>query len=306
MLVRHMRYFAALAREKHFSRAAKACNVSQPTLSGGIAALEEQLGVRLVIRGHRFVDLTAEGRVVLVWAHQLVANEDNLRRGLEEMRSGLAGILRLGVIPAAMPAVGWITKAFCGAHPGVTVEIRSMSSMAIQMDLDSFDIDAGLTYLDNEPLEHVRRLALYEESYLFATAADGPLGSLNHINWSEAARQRLCLLSQEMQNRRILDAVLAAQGVHVTPSVVSNSYLGILSQLRTGEWSSIVPHTFAYLFGGQPDIVLIPVVEPIHTQSVGLVTADRDPPPPMARALEVCASNLVFAGKSGGKATPFR
>src|ERR1700761_8540111 len=175
MLLRHLRYFAVLAREKHFARAAEICNISQPTLSGGVAALEEELGVRLVIRGRRFLDLTPEGRVALDWAHRLLANEENLRHGLEKLRGGLQGALRLGVIPAAMPIVGLLTDTFSAAHPAVTIEIRSMTSKSIQAALDAFELDAGLTYLDNEPLAHVRRLPLYHERYLFATAAAGPL-----------------------------------------------------------------------------------------------------------------------------------
>jgi DNA-binding transcriptional LysR family regulator len=294
MLLRHLRYFAVLAREKHFARAAQACNVSQPTLSGGIATLEAELGVRLVVRGHRFMDLTPEGHAALHWAHQLLSNEDNLRHGLESLRGGLTGVLRLGVIPAAMPLVGLLTEPFCATHPAVTVEIRSISSKTIQADLDTFEIDAGLTYLDNEPLAHVRRLPLYLERYLFATPADGPLARLEQISWREAGRQRLCLLSDDMQNRRILDAVFGAQGMQARPSVVSNSFLGVLSQLRSGAWSSIVPHTFRHLFGHQHDIALIPLAEPVHTQSIGLVTTNRDPPPPMARALEACARSLDF------------
>jgi DNA-binding transcriptional LysR family regulator len=292
LLLRHLRYFAVLAREKHFARAAQACHVSQPTLSGGIATLEAELGVRLVVRSHRFIDLTPEGRAALDWAHQLIANEDNLKRGLESLRGGLSGVLRLGVIPAAMPLVGRLTEPFCAAHPAVSVEIHSIPSKAIQIGLDAFELDAGLTYLDNEPLSHVRRLPLYEERYLFATPAGGPLAELKEIGWLEAARQRLCLLSEDMQNRRILDAVFRAAGEPARPSVVSNSFLGVLSQLRSGAWSSIVPHTFAHLFGHQPDIALIPLVRPEHHQSVGLVTTDRDPQPPMARALEACARTL--------------
>lgn len=297
MLLRHLRYFAVLAREKHFARAAEICNVSQPTLSGGVATLEEELGVRLVIRGRRFLDLTPEGRVALDWAHRLLADEDSLRHGLETLRGGLSGALRLGVIPAAMPVVGLLTEAFCASHPAVTVEIRSLSSKAIQADLDAFEIDAGLTYLDNEPLSHVRRLPLYREHYLFATSAGGPLGARDRIGWREAARQRLCLLGEEMQNRRILDAIFRSEGMAARPSVVSNSFLAVLSQLRSGAWSSIVPHSFAYLFGEQRDIALIPLVEPVHTQSVGLVTTSRDPLPPMARALETCARGLDVSAR---------
>ena len=295
MLLRHLRYFSALARERHFARAAAACHVSQPTLSGAIATLEAELGTRLVVRGRRFIDLTPEGRLVLDGARQLLQDEDALLQGLERLRGGLSGVLRLGVIPAAMPVVGMLVEAFCATHPAATVEIRSLSSKAIQSDLHDFELDAGLTYLDNEPLAQVRRTPLYLERYLFATAQGGPLAGRAQISWREAAGQRLCLLSDDMQNRRILDAVFEQQQLEVRPDVVANSFLAVLAQLRTGAWSSIVPHSFGHLFGEQRDIALIPLVEPMHRQSVGLVTSDREPAPPMARALEACAEGVDFA-----------
>jgi len=295
MLLRHLRYFSALARERHFARAAAACHVSQPTLSGAIATLEAELGTRLVVRGRRFIDLTPEGRLVLEGARQLLQDEDALLQGLERLRGGLSGVLRLGVIPAAMPVVGMLVEAFCATHPAVTVEIRSLSSKAIQSDLHDFELDAGLTYLDNEPLAQVRRTPLYLERYLFATAVNGALAGRAQISWREAAGTRLCLLSDDMQNRRILNAVFEQQELDFRPDVVANSFLAVLSQLRTGAWSSIVPHSFAHLFGEQRDIALIPLVEPTHRQSVGLVTSDREPAPPMARALEACARAVDFS-----------
>ena len=292
MLLRHLRYFSALAREKHFAKAASACNVSQPTLSGAVAALEAELGVRLVVRGRRFLDLTPEGRLVLDGARDLLVTEDNLRRSLESLRGGLTGKLKIGVIPAAMPVVGLLIDPFCATHPGVSVEVRSLSSQAIQTDLDTFELDAGLTYLENEPLAHVLRYPLYLERYLFATGSDRAISQLSQITWRTAASQQLCLLSEDMQNRRILNTVFEMQGITITPSVVCNSFLAILSHLRTGNWSSIVPHTFAHLFGAQPGINLIPLTDPIHRQSIGLVTSNRNPAPPMASALAAFAQSL--------------
>lgn len=73
MQMRLLEYFVALAREGHFARAAAACNVTQPTLSAGIVALEEQLGKRLVERDRRYIGLTEEGRAALPWAQQAIA-----------------------------------------------------------------------------------------------------------------------------------------------------------------------------------------------------------------------------------------
>jgi len=295
MQLRHLRYFSTLARERHFARAAAACHVSQPTLSGAIASLERELGARLVVRGQRFVDLTPEGRLVLDGALHLLRDEESLRHGLANLRGGLTGALRLGVIPAAMPVVGTLLEPFCVAHPAVMVEVRSMTSKTIEQDLAAFELDAGLTYLDNEPLQGVRRVPLYLEHYLFACPVGHPLAHRPHVRWREAAGERLCLLSDDMQNRRILDGVFAAQQIAINPDVVSNSFLGILSLLRSGGWSTIVPHSFAALFGNQPDIALIPVIEPLHLQSISLVTTDREPAPPLARALEASARTIDFS-----------
>ncbi|HUZ90453.1 MAG TPA: LysR family transcriptional regulator [Methylocella sp.] len=285
MFLRHLSYFVSLAREKHFARAAEACHVSQPTLSAAIRKLEDDLKVRLVVRGHRFLGLTAEGDRVLAWARQILNDYDGLRIDLTGLRSGLSGSLRLGVIPAAMPLVSCLTARFSAAHPAATIEVASMTSRAIQKGLDSFEIDAGITYLDNEPLEHVRRVPLYKERYIFVTSGGGRHDGRRTISWREAARERLCLLSADMQNRRIINAVFESLDIKAKPPVVSNSFLGICSYLRHGGFASIVPHTFFYVFAGSRDLVGIDLVEPMHGQLIGLVLTDRDPLPPMANAL---------------------
>ena len=296
MLVRHLSYFVTLARERHFARAAELCNVAQPTLSAAIRKLEEDLDARLVVRGHRFTGLTPEGERVLAWGRQILTDYNSLQEDLSRLKRGVVGTLRIGVIPAAMPSVAFLTAQFCKDHPAADVEIHSLTSRAIQQSLDAFEIDGGVTYLENEPLEHVRRVPLYRERYVFVTRSTHPLAKRRSITWAEAATERLCLLSEDMQNRRIINNVAASIGVAVRPSVVSNSFLGICSHLRHGEWSSIVPHTFSYVFGDAPDLVSIELVEPMHSQAIGLVLSNRDPPSPMSSALlaSVLESEITF------------
>jgi DNA-binding transcriptional LysR family regulator len=296
MLVRHLSYFVALARERHFARAALACNVAQPTLSAAIRKLEDDLQARLVIRGHRFVGLTPEGERLLAWGRQILTDYSSLREDLSRLREGMVGTLRLGVIPAAMPAVSFLTARFFKEHPAADVEIHSVNSRTIQAGLDAFELDGGVTYLENEPLEHVRRVPLYRERYVFVTRREHPFALRRTVTWNEAAAERLCLLSEDMQNRRILTKLASSIGVTLAPLVVSNSFLGIYSHLRQGGWSSIVPHTFSYIFGGTPDLVAIDLIEPVHTQAVGLVLSNRDPPSPMATALlsSILGADLEF------------
>lgn len=285
MLIRHLSFFVALARERHFARAAAACNVAQPTLSAAIRKLEEELDVRLVVRDHRYVGLTEEGEKLLAWGRQILTDYNSLRDDLSGLRRGLMGTLRLGVIPATMPAVSFVTARFCAAHPAATVEIRSMTSRAIQHALDAFELDGGMTYLENEPLEKVRKIPLYRERYVFMARRGHKAAGQPTITWKEAAAERLCLLSEEMQNRRIINKLAASAGIAIAPRAVSNSFLGIFSHLLHGEWASIVPHTFAYVFAGVPDLVAVDLVEPAHSEAIGLVLSDREPLSPMANAL---------------------
>ncbi|MAD37134.1 LysR family transcriptional regulator [Tistrella sp.] len=293
MLVRHLSYFVTLAGEKHFARAAARCNITQPTLSAAIRKLEQDLEVRLVVRGHRFTGLTAEGEKLLVWARQILRDYDSLREDLDG-GSGLTGTLRLGVIPAAMPSVAFLSARFMAAHPAARIAIQSLTSRAIQRGLDAFELDGGLTYLENEPPEHVRLLPLYQERYVFVTGPDHPFAGRDRLGWAEAFTQTLCLLSEDMQNRRILNKVASGLGVTVDAPVVSNSFLGACAHIRQGGWSSIVPHTFLHVLGATPDLVSIDLVDPVHTQSVGLVLSDRDPPSPMAAALLTCLRGADF------------
>lgn len=301
MFIRQMTYLVALAREKHFGRAAEVCCVTQSTLSAGLKALERELDMRLVIREPRFMGLTPEGERVVAWAGQILTDYESLKQDVEVFRGGLKGTLRLGVIPAAMPAVAKLTGPFSALHPGVTIDVQSMTSAEIQRGLDKFEIDAGLTYLDNEPLANVRKTALYRERYLFVTNRSGPWALSSSITWRDAVGETLCLLNESMQNRRVLNNLAHSIGLELTPSVTTNSFLAVCSHVCSGEWSSIVPHTFAYIFSGCEDLALIDLVEPVHSQSIGLVASDRDPLPPLARALNSCASRLNLETTVGGK-----
>ncbi len=84
MILRHLEYLSALARERHFARAAAACGVTQSTLSAGIKQMEESLGVLLVERRQRFLGLTPEGEKALEWAQHVIADFGGLQQHLAQ------------------------------------------------------------------------------------------------------------------------------------------------------------------------------------------------------------------------------
>jgi DNA-binding transcriptional LysR family regulator len=284
MLMRQLHYFATLAEEKHFARAAAACNVTQPTLSSSIKQLEENLGVLLVERSHRFIGFTEEGERVLSWAQQVLADYEGLTQELGALRAGLTGRLAISAIPVALPAIHLLTEPFVEAHPRTTIRVLSQTTADIQRGLDSFNLDAGITYLDNEPLARVRTHPLYEECYWLVTPRT--IGTERKtITWEEASALPLCLMTDDMQARRILDMHFREAGVVVRPSFETSSPLVLMSLLRTGRWSTILPTTFLHLVDTTRTLRAIALVEPDVRHVIGLVLAEREPLRPLAHAL---------------------
>lgn len=289
MQLRSVEYFCALAREEHFARAAEQCGVSQPTLSAGIAALEQLLGHRLVIRDRRYLGLTPEGQAVLPLAQQLLAAFGAMRLAAAGDGGPLEGEVRLGAIPAALPAIGPITHALNQRHPGLRPSITSLTSRQIDRGLDEYELDAGVTYLDNEPLPNVLQVELYRERYILVAHRDMEVSDT--LSWTEAAALPLCLLPLSMQNRRILDAKLTAAGATATPHATANSYVALLSIMRMGALASILPHTYAPYIAGDPSLVQYEISGQDKGTAVGLVVRDRQPLAPFAHAVFIAAQS---------------
>lgn len=284
-MIDKLEMFIALANERHFGRAAEVCGVTQPTLSSAIRQLEDQLGVQLVFRGSRFQGLTPEGQRVLDWGRRIVGDMRALKDEMRTVRSGLSGNLRIGVIPTALPMVAQLTGPFTAKHPNVRVSILSRTSVEILTGIESLDLDAGITYLDNEPLGRVAQVPLYAEFYRLLCAPGTALADRDQVTWAEVAEQPLCLLTGDMQNRRIMNQHLAEAGAAVVPQIESNSTIALTSHVLTGRWSSIVPRQLAQMFVAGGQLRAIPIVAPEVEHLVGLITARRDPLTPVLAAL---------------------
>ncbi|PZQ97936.1 MAG: LysR family transcriptional regulator [Cereibacter sphaeroides] len=283
-MIDKLEMFIALANERHFGRAAEVCGVTQPTLSSAIRQLEDQLGVQLVFRGSRFQGLTPEGLRVLEWARRIVGDMRAMRAEMRVVHSGLSGNLRIGVIPTALPMVADLTAPFLQRHPNVRISILSRTSAEILAGIERLELDAGITYLDNEPLGRVAQVPLYTEFYRFLCAPGTALAKRDQVTWSEVSAQPLCLLTSDMQNRRIVNQHLAEAGSGVAAQIESNSTIALIAHVLTGRWSSVVPTKLAEIFSIGRGLCAVPIVEPEAEHLVGLITAQRDPLTPMLAA----------------------
>jgi DNA-binding transcriptional LysR family regulator len=130
----------------------------------------------------------------------------------------------------------------------------------------------------------VRTVPLYRERYVLLCAVDGPFAGRSTVEWAEAATVPLCLLTPDMQNRRILNDNFAAAGTVATPTVETNSISTLCSHVRRG-WSSVMAHAWLSLFGVPEAMRAVPLVAPEVTHSIGIVVPDVEPLPPLADAL---------------------
>lgn len=284
-MIDKLEYLIALAREEHFGRAADVCGVTQPTLSAGIKQLESMLGVMLVQRGSRYIGLTPEGLRALEWARRIVSDSRSMRQEIRSLKHGLSGELRIAAVPTALPMVAAITTPFRAKHPDVRFSVYSRNSIEILNLIDNLEVDVGISYLDNEPVGRITTVPLYQERYRLVTSAESPLGNRDKVTWAEVAEVPLCLLTSDMQNRRIIDGLLRRAGGSPQPTLVSNSMIVLFSHVRTGQWATIMPMKVAETLGLTTTIRAIPIVDPAASCTIGLLVPPRRPTTPLNAAL---------------------
>ena len=283
----------ALAKEHHFGRAAETLGITQPTLSSGIRNLEEQLGVQLVRRGSRYGGLTPEGQRALVWARQIVGDTRRLRDDMRAARVGLSGHLRLAVIPTALTQAAKLTAQFAQAHPEVSFSVLSRSSVEILDLLENLDVDAGITYLDNEPLGRVSTTPLYSENYALVCRADHPLAHAKTLTWADLADVQLSLLTPDMQNRRIINRNFMQAGISPKSRIESSSTIVLAAAVLNGGQATVLPIDHAEFLGRGHGLSVVPIHGASNAPKVGLIALYQDPQTPVLQSLFKEAAKLA-------------
>lgn len=290
--LQHLDYLLALAAERHFGRAAARCHISQPTLSVAIRRLERELGIVIVQRGQRFEGFTEEGRRVVSWAQRIIAERDEMLADLERMQGRLTATARIGAIPTAVPASPFITAEFLARNPAASVRIEALSSREIARRLADFELDAGLTYLDDEATPGTRSVELYRERYVLLAPADHPVMGSGEVSWADAAQLQLCMLTTTMRNRRILDANMAAEGARYRAAVEADSVDALYAHLTGSGRATIASTAWLPQLGVPPGFAARPMVQHGPRPPIGLVVHDRAPASIVAAALEAVAADL--------------
>lgn len=280
MYIRQFQYLVALEQERHFGRAAEKCHVSQPSLSSSLKALEEELGVPIILRQQKFQGFTEEGKRVITWAKRLLADRNAMLDELAIMRKNLNGQLRIGAIPMTSPLFPTVSQLFQKRYPGVQIDIQFMGLDQLSLCLSNFEIDIAFADLSDPSLKRFETMPLYEEPLYLLLPENDWLGDDPETTWEEAATLPLCLLSSATRERRIMDEAFESVNCSPKPILESNSIFQLAFHAMAGDLATIVPKRFAHLPKTRQKLLKSPSV----SQTMGLVWVHGDPVLPMTKA----------------------
>lgn len=297
MQLKHLQYLIALAKERHFGRAANSLAISQSALSQAIQHLEKHFGAPIVLRHQSgFQGFTREGDAILNWARQALSDHDRLlNSNRDDSETELTGSLRIALSPVAMTITSLLTAPFAERYPGITITVLCKTMPEIERGLKDFQYDVGVTYLDGITQSGLRPYTLYDEAYYLLVPNGHYLGDRKSIDWSEVGSMPLCLLSPNLHNRIIIDRIFASVGVTPQAVIETNCSLGLFAHMRTGNWLTIVPHSYFYMLGDWAFIRSVPIVNPETTATIGLVIHERDPIAPVVRAFVEVAQQAAIS-----------
>ena len=277
--------FIALSKAKHFGKAAEDLGITQPSLSTGIKNLQEQLGVKLVFRGSKYGGLTPEGHSALIWARRIVGDARHLKDEMRFKKNGLTGQLRIAVIPTALTWAAQLSAKYSEKDPYVRLTLLSRTSVEILSMIENLEVDAGITYLDNEPTGRLSTEPLYREKYMLVCSETSPFASRRKIDWKELEGERLALLTPENQNRRIINGHFQDAGATPDAWIESDSAVVLVANVERGDWLTILPADIAAFLTTGKNLKSIPLSGKIIRPTVGLVAPYRQPHTPILQAL---------------------
>jgi LysR family hydrogen peroxide-inducible transcriptional activator len=289
MTLTELRYIVAVARERHFGRAAEACFVSQPTLSVAVKKLEEELAVTLFERGAGEVSVTPPGQKIVEQAQRVLEEAARVHEIAAAGRDPLVGPLRLGAIytigPYLLPKLVPIMRR---TAPSMPLHIQENFTHNLSESLKNGEVDVILIALPfDEP--GIATRAVYDEPFLVAVPKGHDWEERKRISADELTRESLLLLGEghcfRDQVLDICNVMRAKERSSLARTVEGGSLETIRQMVASGVGVTVLPST-SIGAGGTGDLIrIVPFSRPAPTRRVGLAWRRSFPRPEAIEAL---------------------
>lgn len=256
MEIRHLKYFATVAKTLNFSEAAKRLFVTQGTLSQQIRQLEAEIGAQLFDRNRHSVILTEAGEELLPLALKTIEDSEACSNRIRDLKGALAGTLRIGITPSFSELLTETVKNFIREHPGVKLKIQSESASELIEMLRNKEIDLALAFKPSMAYEELESEPLFRNSLSAVMRRDHPMASHRVLKMEELENHRIVLPGKGLQARRAFDRYLGLDSRKLNVTVEVNDPELIMDIVQNTNLIAIVSSLAAYY---RPSLVAIPL-----------------------------------------------
>ncbi|HEY9713068.1 MAG TPA: LysR substrate-binding domain-containing protein [Chroococcales cyanobacterium] len=275
--LRHIRYFIAVAEELHFGRAAERLHIAQPGLSQQIQAMEEELGVRLLERTRRRVELTTAGQTFLLEGRRALAEVERAINLTRRAGQGEVGSLRIGAADSAvLDILPNLLREYRKRHPHVDLLIRELPSPDQITALEAGELDIGFVRAPNKA-QKMTALVIREEEVGVYLPEGHPLCTKRFVKLESLAGEPLVLHPASRPSwADFMISICRSHGFEPVVGHVANETTAALSLVAAGMGITFVPATLVEL--ARPGIVYKPIAPPAPITQLQLVHRAGNPP----------------------------
>jgi LysR family hydrogen peroxide-inducible transcriptional activator len=274
--LRQLRYLAALARHRHFGRAAEDCAVTQPALSMQIRELERELGTELVERRPSEIVLTDTGLEVAERAERILAATRDLA-DFARHRQMLSGSLRLGIIPTLAPYIlPRVLPRLQQDYPSLRLEVRETQTKMLLAELSGGELDTVMLALPADGAE-IETIRLFEDSFVLAVPAGDPLPARARVSIEDVDQRRLILLEEGHCLRDQALAFCATKRRDPAAGLGATSLATVMQMVANGYGVTLVPQVAVDVEVRDSRVRLLRFNEPEPARTVGLAWRRSSP-----------------------------
>ncbi len=238
--LRHLRAFLAVAEHLHFTKAAEAVYLTQPALSALIRTLETDLGVRLLERNTRVVELTPIGREFYKTVQKLLAEFDEAVDGVRDYRAIKRGRVTIAALPSLCATIlPKLTLKFGELYPDIVTALIDVPGKDILASLRDRTVDFAISY--SQPLSDIRLQPLMQDRLVLICHRRSPLADSRSVHWSSLRDRPLVAMATGTTIRSLMDGVAAMQGIALNIAVEPHQMATALACVEAGFGDAVLP-----------------------------------------------------------------
>jgi len=274
---RQLKYLVALAEVKHFAHAAEACYVTQPTLSSRIRQLEEEFGVPLVIRDHRFRGLTSYGQRVVDWSIEVLGTYEEIKEEFAHLQQA-GGRISVGIEPSAAPLMALLISYLNYKGVEVGIDFKTLDSKTIYKQIAHNSLELGILYKDfndTEPeLEDTGAPICYElcqETYVAVSCEENGVRVPAPVSWADLRQYPLCTPSPSVPAYDVIAPSLGTEAEPIAPTMETDCWLTMFQAVRRNGMVGIAPRHLLGMVAIPPNTYIEPLPAPANPLTLCLV-----------------------------------